>query len=226
MKRVLLGCCLALAFGSAHASPVVFNFNTVLQTGFNYGTVATLALTDLGNGQVGATMQHFGLNVIGTDPGRFISKLLLNVGDSSTNVGAINLGLTDSNPVGRMSLAQVSKDSVNAPGGLRFDAEVDFANNPPRLSAGVTYTWTFTGNGLTASLFDNGTPSSDVRALIHLQGLDPQLAGFTNNQTSLWLTATNNPTVVGDPVPEPFTMGLVAAGALAAFRKARRRAKV
>ncbi|MFQ3587874.1 MAG: hypothetical protein SNJ74_05975 [Fimbriimonadaceae bacterium] len=187
--------------------------------------MATLTLADIGGGQVGATMQHFGLGVIGNDPGRFVGTLRLNVGDSSTDLGAINLGLTDANPIGRMSLAQVSKDGVNGPQSLRFDAEVDFANNPPRLSAGATYTWTFTGNGLTASLFDNAAPNSDVRALIHLQGLDPQLAGFSTNQTSLWLTATNTPTLVGDPVPEPFTMGLVAVGALAAARRTRAKRK-
>ncbi|MFQ3667652.1 MAG: PEP-CTERM sorting domain-containing protein, partial [Fimbriimonadaceae bacterium] len=58
-----------------------------------------------------------------------------------------------------------------------------------------------------------------------LQGLDPQLAGFSTNQTSLWLTATNTPTLVGDPVPEPFTMGLVAVGALAAARRTRAKRK-
>lgn len=220
MKKVLLGCSLALVFGSAHASPVVFNFNMLV--GSELKTVATLSLTDgsdAGGNFVLGKITHF---AYGAHTSSFISGLYLNIGANAAQFVA---------PTSTVNLSNLATtfhygNDAFSDSSYRFDAHI---NLPPPPGAGGFFTqgkdFEWKMYGVTAGLFANpATPNNqnntnEVFGMIHVQSL------ANGNSVKLFATSVVDPTAVADPVPEPFTMGLVAAGALAAARRVRAKKK-
>ncbi|MFQ3587871.1 MAG: hypothetical protein SNJ74_05960 [Fimbriimonadaceae bacterium] len=236
MRRSVFWCLLASLAGTAHASPLVLDFDQIAPGQPNTSPplnmpVARLVLTDILDVDHNVTgvrgvLTHFNNN---PDFGsQFISQLLLNIGDNVNLTGPTAFTSTSlvANSVAGNSASSWNGFASSRNGytraGFAFDARVDLAPPGQTLTQDRTIEWTMQGTGLRAGLFEygalSGNQTTNILAMIHLQSTGPSL-------DSTWLVATVGPTVVGDPVPEPFTMGLVAAGALAAFRKARRRAK-
>lgn len=238
MHKFVFWCSMVALAGAAHTSPLILSFNQVAPGQPNTTPplnmpVAQLILTDILDSNNNVTGVRASLTHFNNNPNfatQFISQLYLNIGDNVNLSGptafvsaSLLANSVAGNSAGSWNSFSSSRNGVNAPGGLRFDADVNLAPPGQTLTQNRTIEWTMVGNGLRASLFEYGAATNQnqttsILAMIHLQSTG-------GNGDSTWLVGNLTPTVVGDPVPEPFTMGLVAAGALAAFRKARRRNK-
>ncbi|MBI1757214.1 MAG: PEP-CTERM sorting domain-containing protein [Fimbriimonas ginsengisoli] len=191
---------LAAGAVAAHATETI-NFSSVFTGGTPSGPApwATLQISNGVNpGDVNMTLT----NNTSAASGQFIGELLLNLtsipGDFSTSTSSSWF----------KSAPTFGSNSISD-AGEQFDVDILFREQPPKLTGGLSASWTFHGTGLTENSFMAfATPldsnPSNVLALLHMQGL-PQ-GGSTK--------------LGGSPVPEPSAMAaLLIGGAMLARRR-------
>lgn len=196
------------ASSTASASMLTFNFDTIL-TGDTPGgsNIATLTIADNGANSVLVTLTHNSTSAAG----QFISDLWFNLAPFVT---VAQSGQTPANKFSG-SITQGLNTEQNA--GYNFDLRQGFevanaGGGVNRLKPGESISFTLTGASLNANAFDStaiptGGQRTDVRAMIHLQGL-----------------ANGGSVKLGSVVPEPASMTALGLGALAVLR--RRRSKI
>lgn len=190
------------AVSVANATTLTMNFDTKIsgETPIGAKPWATLTIKDTAANTVSFTLKN------NLAPGsQFISELLLNLDPFKAS--------TASNLSAELSSAAFKLNDYNGISGRKYDFKASFktANNGNRLSGGKTATWTATGTGLSADLFNAlSTGSTKNYAQMHIQGIDgDDSAKVTGNY-------------VTEPVPEPMTCAVLGIGALGLLRRKRK----
>jgi hypothetical protein len=199
--------------GQASASEYVFDFDTIVSGDVPGGSdIATMTIADFATDSVLITLEH---NSTSAD-GQFISSLWLNLDPF------VAVTQSDQDPLNKFDGSLISGVDSITNAGLTFDLQQNFqtANSgggANRLKPGESVSFLLTGSGLDAADFlstalPQGGGSSDIIAMIHLQGL------ANGSSVKLGTTGENFPSV-----PEPASMGALAIGAAALIRKRKRR---
>jgi len=176
-----------------------FDYDTIV-TGAPDGSApwAKLTVVDNGSDTVDLTLSNL-MPLVGT---AFISELDLNMSPYPSGLTFA----TVSGDTGSINGHTFSSNGVNGVSGNKFDMKVDFRTSGNRLNPGESVTFRVTGSGLTAAAFNSFTSGGNgqMKSMIHIQSLA--------DGSSAKVQAT-------EAVPEPATLSLLAAGALALVRR-------
>jgi hypothetical protein len=204
-KQTRLGVAFAMVMtmsAMASASPLVFNFNTVVSGATPVGTmpIGTATFSDVSAGVVDMVLAHS----VDSAQGQFFSRLNLNLSSPINNLTASAIG-------GEVATFGGLNSGSTTDAGSTYDMALNYgtsnaSSGVARLEAGESVTIRFAGTGLSAQSFyafsSGGNPQL---ALLHVQGI----AGGGSSK------------VGAEAVPEPATM-LVLSG-IAALVSARKR---
>lgn len=208
---------MATAFASSPGRAAVISFdldNTVegsAPTGF-----PTATFTDTGAGMVNLMISAAGLS-----GGEFLSSIFFNY---SGNASALSFTRTGGDGPTEGFDIGLGSNSFDTPGnqGL-FDIAIDFGNRNQdsiRFDAGETLTFSITGSGLMASMFNVASAPQQGTSNFALA----RIQGIATGEGSASVADGDGSGGGGLPVPEPGALGLLGLGVVALGLSRRRKA--